>query len=43
MIYQWSRTDLENCLPFDESGVTTGVTDQELYAFGVLKKRVSRE
>ena len=36
MICQWSGTDLENCLPFDECGVTTGRTDLELDAFGVL-------
>ena len=32
MIYQWSRTDLENCLPSDEYGFTTGRTDLELDA-----------
>ena len=36
MICQWSRIDLENCLPFDEYGVTTGRTDLELDAFRVL-------
>ena len=41
MICQWSRTDLENCLPSDECGVTTGRTDLELDAFGVLLRRVS--
>ena len=35
-ICQWSRTDLENCLPSNEYGVTTGRTDLELDAFGVL-------
>ena len=35
-ICQWSRTDLENCLPSNEYGVMTGGTDLELYAFGVL-------
>ena len=41
MIYQWSRTDLENCLPSDEYGVTTGRTDFELDAFEILWRRVS--
>ena len=36
MICQWSCTDLENCLPSDEYGVTTGRTDLELDAFGFL-------
>ena len=36
MICQWSRTDLEICLPSDESGVTTGGIDLELRALGVL-------
>ena len=36
MMCQWSRTDLENCLPSEEYGVTTGMTDLELDAFGVL-------
>ena len=36
MICQWSRTDLENCLPSDEYGVTTGRTGLGLDAFGVL-------
>ena len=40
---QWSRTDLENCLPSDEYGVTTGRTVLELDALGVLQRRVSRE
>ena len=43
MICHWSCTDLENCLPSDEYGVTTGRTDMELDAFGVLWRRVSRE
>ena len=36
MICQWSCTDLENCLPSDEYGVTTGRTGLGLDAFGVL-------
>ena len=36
MICQWSRTDLENCLTFDEYGVTTGRKVLELDVFGVL-------
>ena len=36
MICQWSRTDLENCLPSDEYGVTTGTTNLGLDAFRVL-------
>ena len=36
MICQWSCTDLENCLPSDEYGVTTGRPDLGLDAFGVL-------
>ena len=36
MICQWSRIDLENCLPSDEYGVTTGRTVLELDTFGVL-------
>ena len=43
MIFQWSRTDLENCLPSDEYGVTTGMADLGLDAFGFLWRRVSRE
>ena len=43
MICQLSRTDLENCLPFNEYGVTTGMADLGLDAFGVLWRRVSRE
>ena len=40
MTCQWFRTDLENCLPSDEYEVTTGRTDLELDAFGVLWRRV---
>ena len=40
---QWSHTDLENCLPSDEYGVTTGRSVLELDALGVLQRRVSRE
>ena len=36
MIFQWCRTDLENCLLSDEYGVTTWSTDLELDTFGVL-------
>ena len=36
MICQWSRTDLENCLPFDEYGITIGRTVWELDAPGIL-------
>ena len=40
MICQWSRTNLVNCLPSEEYEVTTGRTDLELDAFGVLWRRV---
>ena len=43
MMCQWFRTDLENCLPSDEYGVTTGRTVLELDNLGVLWRRVSRE
>ena len=43
MMCQWFRADLENCLPSDEYGVTTGRTGLELDALGVLQRRVSRE
>ena len=36
MICQLSCTDLENCLPFNEYGVTIGMADLGLDAFGVL-------
>ena len=36
LICQRSRTDLENFLPSNEYGVTTGRTDVELDTFGVL-------
>ena len=36
MICQWSRTDLENCLPSGEYGITTGRTVFELDAPGIL-------
>ena len=36
MTCQWSRTDLQNGLPSNEYGATTGRTDLELDAFGVL-------
>ena len=36
MMCQWSRTDLENCLPSDEYGLTTRRTVMELDALGVL-------
>ena len=42
MICQWFRTDLENCLPSDEYGVTTGRTDLEIDASGFLEKSVRR-
>ena len=36
MICQWSHNDLENCLPSDKCGVTTGREDLELDALWVL-------
>ena len=36
MMCQWFCTDLENCLPFNEYGVTTGRTVLEVDALGVL-------
>ena len=36
MMCQWFCTDLENCLPSDEYGVTSGRTVLELDALGVL-------
>ena len=43
MICQWSHTDLENCLPSNEYGVTTRRTILELDVLGVLWRMVSRE
>ena len=36
IICQWSRSNLENSLPSDEYGVTTGRADMELDPLGVL-------
>ena len=43
MICQWSRTDLENCLPSSEYGVTTGRAVLELDALrDSVEKSITR-
>ena len=41
-ICQWSCTDLENCLPFDEYGVTTGKKVRNLMPSGFVEKSITR-
>ena len=38
MMCQWSRIDLENCLPSNEYGVMTGRADLELDVFGFCRE-----